>query len=214
MHQTWKTHEIPEPMQSWTQGWQQYHPTWAYLFWTDSDFDLFVSSYYPQYLSCFRAWKHHIQRVDMIRYMWMHRFGGLYIDCDFECQRPMTELSVTRPIVLGFEEPQQCRRVYGQPRVASNAWMMSRVLDHPFWLEVLDECVRRQVRFPHDILRSTGPMMLTEVARQHSDQIQFLDWHILYSHVTFGPQPRVANRAEIFAIHHFANTWVKKKKIT
>tara|TARA_R110000737_G_scaffold332903_1_gene350109 strand:- start:124 stop:699 length:576 start_codon:yes stop_codon:yes gene_type:complete len=41
-----------------------------------------IEEHYPQYMSLWRSFRFDIQRADFIRYLILHKYGGMYIDCD------------------------------------------------------------------------------------------------------------------------------------
>ena len=73
-----------------------------------------------------------IQRIDAVRYMYLHHFGGVYVDLDFESIRPMDDYLRGKKVVLG--------RMGSDPKFRHsipNAFMAS-VPGHPFWIKVLN----------------------------------------------------------------------------
>ena len=80
-HQSYKTSDP----QGWKEGWENYrrtwlklHPeSWRFIFWTDSQNDLLAScSGYPNLLSG----RSGIQKADLSRLLYLHTYGGLYVD--------------------------------------------------------------------------------------------------------------------------------------
>lgn len=85
IHQTWKTNVIPAKFQMYRDSWVNHHPTALYILWTDADNDSFVREYYPELYFTYTNLMLVIQRVDMVRLLYLHKFGGLYADLDYEC---------------------------------------------------------------------------------------------------------------------------------
>src|ERR1041385_2100205 len=56
--------------------------SWDFRLYDDADNDDFVRTKYPQYHRLYRSLPKPINRVDMVRYLFMHYFGGLYVDMD------------------------------------------------------------------------------------------------------------------------------------
>jgi hypothetical protein len=75
----------------------QMHRNWEIKEWTDTDIDQFVRTKYPKYYQRFSEMQPIIRRVDAVRYLWMHYFGGAYLDMDVECIRPMDSLIDSLP---------------------------------------------------------------------------------------------------------------------
>ena len=51
-----------------------------------------VKKYYPQYLDLWNDFTLPIQRADFIRYCILHKYGGIYIDCDIHPLRSLDNL--------------------------------------------------------------------------------------------------------------------------
>jgi mannosyltransferase OCH1-like enzyme len=94
IHQTWKTHHVPirwnrtvESVQTLNIG------QFEYRLWTDKDMHKFVREKEPYlYRHTFLTYPLDIQRVDAFRYIILHRLGGIYIDMDNGCLRPLDSL--------------------------------------------------------------------------------------------------------------------------
>ena len=97
IHQTWKNETIPKG--EWTTAHDfclkiNPEPEWRHILWTDHSAREFVTLYYPDLLHIYDSFPHPIQRVDVIRYLILHQFGGVYIDLDIGCARPMDALLI------------------------------------------------------------------------------------------------------------------------
>jgi mannosyltransferase OCH1-like enzyme len=92
IHQTWKTDRIPEAWQPWTRTWRVFHPDWQYRLWADEDNRRFVETHYPDFIETYEGFSYNIQRADAVRYLILYKLGGLYVDLDFECLRPVNDL--------------------------------------------------------------------------------------------------------------------------
>ncbi len=119
---------------AWRKTWIDHHPTWVHKLWTDDENRDFVSKHYPWFLEAYDNLPRHIHRVDAVRYMYLHKFGGVYADLDFESIKPMDEYLKGKRLVLG--------RMRTAPFPAwehsiPNA-VMASVPGHPFWLKVLN----------------------------------------------------------------------------
>src|SRR5437868_4106817 len=89
-----------------SQSWLLMHPEWTYFFWTDSDNLRLIQDHYPDHLRLYNgysAWASHLQRADVIRYFILHRYGGVYVDLDFESLRPLDVLLKVRILFVCFD---------------------------------------------------------------------------------------------------------------
>ena len=130
IHQTWKTDVVPEAWRGYVESWKTMHPGWEHRVWTDEANRAFVAEHYPDLLATFDAYPYAIQRADAIRYCLLHHYGGVYVDMDIECLRPIDELIDGRGFLAVLEPPGQASWL-GRNRVVSNAFMASSP-GHPF----------------------------------------------------------------------------------
>ena len=90
--QTWKNTDIPDKWKSSPASIRQYMPDWEYVLMTDDMNDQFVRTYFPDFYSHYVNFPYPIQRADAIRYMWLYKHGGIYMDMDFELIKPLDDL--------------------------------------------------------------------------------------------------------------------------
>lgn len=83
VHVTYKSREeLPEEWKYSLKQWQAMNPHWEVRFWSDQDIADFVHEQYPEMEAMHQSYKYMIQRVDSVRYMILHHFGGVYSDMD------------------------------------------------------------------------------------------------------------------------------------
>lgn len=217
IHQLWKTREVPEDLREFQQSWITHHPDWEYRLWTDEDNHRLVREHYPHYVEVFESLTPPIVKIDFIRLAYMHRFGGIYADMDFEALRPLDSLVSGDRIVVGRENGGIGISMRGRPFII-NAFLASPA-GHPLWLEIMQAMAarfrprRRFESHPIHVIRMTIEIFdeLVEAhARDHDDII-------IHSHEPFYPAPPsvrlVETRRELahnygsYAIHHYENTW-------
>jgi hypothetical protein len=88
IHQIWLGSPLPKALQRLSDSWRRLHPDWELKVWTDADVDQLdfgVRDLYDQ-ASCWG------QKSDLLRVELLDRFGGVYVDLDYECFRPIDEL--------------------------------------------------------------------------------------------------------------------------
>ena len=85
--QTWKTDEVPEMWKAGQLSVKEHFSGWTYVFLNDLQMYDFVSKEYPQFYDAFCALPYSIQRADILRYLWLYSYGGLYLDLDFKVLR-------------------------------------------------------------------------------------------------------------------------------
>lgn len=57
-----------------------YHPDWETHFWTDENAGKFVEDKFPQLKDMWYGYKYPIQRIDALRYMVLHEYGGEFLN--------------------------------------------------------------------------------------------------------------------------------------
>lgn len=85
IHQTWKNDMLPSRWRQYFDGWSVHHPDFLHVLWTDEDNENFVNKHYPQFKKQFKWLPLMIQKTDFVRLMYLHQYGGVYADLDYEC---------------------------------------------------------------------------------------------------------------------------------
>ena len=160
--QTWKSYDVPPKWQVSSDSIKTVMSDWEYILMNDDDNRNFVKQYFPDFLSYYDAFPHNIQRADAIRYCFLYIYGGIYMDLDFEVQRDLSPLFVSTADVF----------LVCSGNVSSyytNSFMASRPRAK-FWLEVIEE-MKKPLPFyvvgkHFTVMMSTGPIMLSRVARK------------------------------------------------
>ena len=88
IHQIWLGSPFPDKYRKFSESWRKFHPNWEYKLWTDSD----VEGFGMKNIALFRTAQNKGHKSDIFRYEILNRFGGLYIDTDFECLRSFDDL--------------------------------------------------------------------------------------------------------------------------
>jgi len=182
IHQTYKSFEsLPLHWQTSPASWRQHHPEWKYMFWGDSDLRAFVSTHFSWFLVTYDSLPYTIQRIDVIRYMWMYHFGGIYSDCDHRPLKALDSLfSKTNADVFLVRSPNR--------RIFTNSLMASKP-GASFWIDCL-----REIQIRHhskqwkwwkqekhaQVMYTTGPKLIDDIVqRQTASSIAILPSELL-----------------------------------
>ncbi|CAK0786783.1 hypothetical protein CVIRNUC_009997 [Coccomyxa viridis] len=143
IHQSWKDEHVPERFLKWQESWKRTHPEWEYMFWTDADNRQLVEDYYPWFLDTYDAFPLPIMKADAVRICYMHLYGGMYADLDYEAIRNMDDLLQGHGVYLAdmYSDLDFQPGDEGVSKLVPNAWMAS-VPRHPFWLICLQRMIR------------------------------------------------------------------------
>ena len=183
LHQVWVgANEMPEEFLGYRESWRRHHPDWEMRLWTEDILpDDFVR---PEAYERLRS---PAERSDIIRLEVLYRFGGVYVDTDVECLRPIDPL---------LEEGAGFFVGAVQGKV-ENA-VIAATAGHPVLERALRE-LRPVTEYGADPTRGTGPWFLTALLRE-------------YPEVTIHPQEVFSpmtdgEREHAYAVHHYVSSW-------
>ena len=166
--QTWKSEEIPEDFIPFVESWKQYNPSFIHRMWTDEMNEQFIRDHYPSFLPKYQSYEFEIQRIDAIRYFLLYHFGGVYVDLDYECIKPITPLIGQLSCFFTLEH-QLHNDFHNQQYIASNA-LMGCAAGHPFMEKILEELFQYEPyhQSRNDVvLHTTGPLMVNRVLEKY-----------------------------------------------
>lgn len=219
IHQTWKTSALPAAFQHWQKSWLEMHPDFEYRLWTNVDIEDFISQQDTAVQDLFYGYQENICRIDLVRYLILQKFGGLFVDIDFECLHPHHQLFKENKIMLGVEPESHNETIKarnaGFTKIICNAWMASEP-GHPFWDHLLKHLF--EVRMKKDVLNLTGPFALTRAAASYgakklaiipSKYLYPVDKDACWSGEIQDLEFFEKNTRGAFAIHHWVGSWFR-----
>jgi mannosyltransferase OCH1-like enzyme len=174
---------LPDEYAHYGETWRSHHPDWELRLWTEENLPLPLRR--PEAAERLRV---PTERADILRLEVVWRFGGVHVDADFECLRPVDELLGDASFAIGLAKPERV-----------NGAFFGAEQGHPVLERLLDEIRPRE--FAGYDKGATGPRFLDRMLLvELRDQVTFLEPALLY------PQTE-AERAVAYAIHHEARTW-------
>ncbi len=213
IHQTWKTETLPDDYARHRATVRTHHPDWQHWLWTDADNRRLIAEHYPWFLPTYDGYKHNIERVDAVRYFMLLHYGGVYIDLDMECLKPIDPLLAEGDVHLSLLAAPTI-----DDTIIANA-LMAAPPGHAFFGYVtkrLSHLIERDVTFA-DVFNNTGPDMLTKQVRLFENIFRFniigLDKvcgrNVLGQLPALGGKSIDAIRSErlLYFIHHHTNIW-------
>jgi len=100
--QTWKVRQpLPANYQYWSNSFSALNPGYLRVLWDDADNREFIAAEFPWFLPVYDSYPREIFRADMIRPFFLYIFGGIYVDLDTECLRPIDETIGDGDVILG-----------------------------------------------------------------------------------------------------------------
>ncbi len=128
IHQIWLGPK-PPPSYFWeySESWKKLNPDWEYRFWTNKDveeldFDL---------KDLFMRTPNWGEKSDILRAELLDRFGGLYVDTDFECIKPFNDLNHKYDFYVGLEPPHDGDVTSSAPHITISDALIGSTPGHP-----------------------------------------------------------------------------------
>jgi hypothetical protein len=84
VHQTWKALDVGEEVDFKKQmdAWEDDDGQWLHLVWTDLDLNRLLKAAFPWLQPSMRRMKRPVDKIDVMRYVLLFSFGGVYMDAD------------------------------------------------------------------------------------------------------------------------------------
>lgn len=205
IHQIYVGNPVPEKCKILQKTWQKYHPDWEYYLWTDKEIDEFGLRNRDLY----DATPNLAQKSDIARYEILYRYGGLYVDMDFECIRPFDIFHHTLNFYAGIEYNKNLRinnaLIASAPNHPILKSCIERIKEQP---PAIDENLPEIEKHIEMVVQQTGPAFLTRVILDHIDldRITFFPNTFFYP---FNVNDAITTYPETFAMHHWHMSWVK-----
>ena len=177
---------MPREYVEYGETWRRHHPGWKLKLWRDRDLRRLVPAE-----AVARA-RHRTELSDLLRFEILRRYGGLYVDTDVECLRPVGALLSGRRVVMGFEKP---------GRVGSA--VLASAPGHPFFVDAAQQA-RETVGLGANSADATGPYLLTLLARDYPD-VTILPPEAFYPYGWDEPERRHDEFPGSYAVHHWAS---------
>lgn len=184
IHQTWSSEDVPAKNKPWIESCRRLHRDWEYRLWTDDDNFHFISEHYPWFVDTYKGYDRRIKRVDAVRYFILYHYGGVYMDLDFACLRPMGPLIQTSLPTFGvhstrFHSNMLKNASFAFSGMVANAWMAAVPKD-AFFGQIIAELSSSAHM---NVLNATGPNYLTKQIIDNYDTFNFrvYDTPIIYN---------------------------------
>jgi hypothetical protein len=209
IHFIWLGSPLPKRYAKNIETWKKFHPDWKFKVWTDKD----VKPFKLYNKAAFDAAKNYGEKSDIWRYEILYRYGGLYVDTDFECLKPFESFHHNIEFYAGIDHCPVAQ--------VNNALIGSRP-KHP----ILKSCIKNIQQGPgdsefHRILNQTGPIHFTycfmNYVREHPKNVVALPVTVVFPY----PSGQRGNpdlesvkkrwvKKESYALHYWDMSWVGK----
>jgi len=181
-HQIWVGPDpFPDDFAAYQETWPRHNPGWELRFWTDDNLPegLQRSEVYDQSRT---VW----ERADILRLEVVLRFGGVHVDADFECLRPIEPLLENVEFFIGYRKAKHV-----------NGALFGAVAGHPLLAEGLARIPPLADRgYEKD---ATGPKFLEDLLTDR-EGVTYFEPPVFY--------PRTPDELDAaHAVHHKARGW-------
>jgi mannosyltransferase OCH1-like enzyme len=181
-HQIWLGPDpLPEEFAHYRETWQRHHPDWEHRLWTEENLPAELRR--PEARDRLR---HPAERSDILRLELLWRHGGVYVDTDFECKRPI------EPLLGGLD----LFCAYLKVNQVNNA-IMGAVAGHPILDRALDR-VRPREFYGFD-KAAAGPVFVNALLASYPE-VAIFEPELFYPNT---PEQRDG----AYAVHHQARSW-------
>lgn len=230
IHQIWSGVDEPLPghFARMSETWKYDYPDWEYIFWDAAKMNSFIQSYYPQYWETYNNFQFNVQRWDVIRYLILHKMGGMYVDFDYESLKPIDELLLNKQCCFS-QEPQSHCRLAGRSYIFNNS-LMASVPDSTFMGKIIDKVFSKEMQKllvragtnKELVFQTTGQWMLIDLYESLKNEEKENVYLIPASCVSpFDvPQAKMARKGyrdssleecikAAYAIHYYFGAWIR-----
>ncbi len=164
IHQTWKNSTVPPRWNLTVKSVRELNANqFEYRLWTDEDMHEFVREKEPDlYVNTFLTYWYDIQRADAFRYILLYHVGGVYMDMDTGCSKP---LNILLDVLEGLD-PQSIHLAglpATEPNGVSNDFMIS-TKGHPLFRQLISRLSlfnHNYIVYTLTVMLSAGPPYLT-----------------------------------------------------
>lgn len=233
IHIMWLGGRLPNEYRAYVQSWHTFHPQWTFIFWTDNAINYeqgnTVVRSFEELTSLLKQKSHknivvdarqlqfdnrifydqainYGEKSDILKWEIVYRFGGVYVDIDFEALRPLDSLHYLYDFYTGIQPLDTNLAQLGAALYAARP-------QHP----ILEQCVKTIKDNQHikQIVAKTGPIHFTRVFLALAGKTGFTDIALPASYVypcgyeQKGKPKQLWCKRESFAVHHWAGSWLK-----
>ncbi len=205
IHQIWLGGPLPERYKKWQASWKKHHPDWIYKLWTDKDVESFnlINKKMYEWMTNLGA------RADILRAEILYQFGGLYVDTDFECWKPLDEFHYKYSFYAAVEK---------SPFMQLGNSFIASAPGHPLLRAYIDLIGKNTNK--NNIIGGVGPGCFTRAIMNNFDindpLVMIFPASYFFplawmDHKSIEVQKKAYEMPESYACHYWEAAWKKKK---
>ena len=86
-----------------TDTWKSKNPEWKHILWDKENAQSFLEESFSNWLPFYEQLTYNVQRFDLLRYLILIKYGGIYVDADYECLDKIDSILEDQSIFFGLE---------------------------------------------------------------------------------------------------------------
>jgi mannosyltransferase OCH1-like enzyme len=183
---------LPGEFVKYGETWLHYHPDWTMNTWNEANMIPLINQ--EEYNNTASV----VKKSDIARPELIYKFGGVYIDCDFECLKNIESLIKG---LEAFSASEDSKIVY--------IGIMGCVPNSPFFKQIIDRLPDSISKNSHlDLVNQTGPIYYTEVFKE-CEGIKIFGPELFYPYLYTEKHRKGEAFPNAYAVHHWAGSWVE-----
>jgi FkbM family methyltransferase len=190
---------MPPELEAYGETFRRHHPEWKFVLWNESNLPKLRNQ------ALFDRASSYAQKSDIARYEILYEHGGVYIDTDFECLKPLDSLLEGVTCFTATED---------------NTWFNIAILGaipkHPFFDAVIRHIPLAIAASPGGAANvQTGPVMFTRLVLERRqagiDDVVVFPRELFYPYYVTEPHKRNGPFPSAYAVHHWLASWARPK---
>ncbi|PWK16675.1 glycosyl transferase-like sugar-binding protein [Arcicella aurantiaca] len=207
-----------------TDTWKTKNPEYKHILWDKDNAQSFLEENFSNWLPFYEQLTYNVQRFDLLRYLILIKYGGIYVDADYECLHKIDSILENQEIAFGLE-PEKYAKFHQSSYFLGNCFMAS-IPEHPFLIEFTELIkvniplidIDKDDKYRY-VMSTTGPIALNQFYHEYQnknsislieseivcplDSKEAKDYYLGGSNVIYSEKLKNAK-----AIHLFAGTWL------
>ena len=192
-HRIWLgTQQMPDEFVRYGETWTKHHPGWTMRLWTDENLPELINQ--QEFLLAHST----AHKADIFRYEVIYRYGGVYIDTDFECLRNIEPLLQGLNAFVAKSDPNLVAiGIFGAEQ------------GHPLLADIIAQLPGSFQRKRYlSITEQTGPDFFTSVVARHPETVVF-EAKLFYPYHWKEKWRKGQEFPDAYAVHHWNGSWTR-----
>lgn len=208
IHHIWLGGSLPQKYLSYVSSWRKINPGWTHFFWDDINTKGLKLINQDKFESANNLG----QKADILRYEILYKYGGIYVDTDFECIKPFDDISHLE-FFTGIAYPTIIEMYVG---------LIASIPKHPIIKSCIDDMKKISDCSANEIMNTTGNYHFTRcflknINTQSKDIVAFpMDFFYPFPNTDRntikGDHRKKYIKECSYAIHHWGVSWLNSPK--